>query len=115
MKGEVRAQSVLIESIKDPLKPYVSKLETSKGIYEKLVELSFVSTTGEVISLGKELYKLRISKEEGITSYFMSISEIRDQIQDMGEIRSDKEMTTIVLNALPEECGNITSSIYGKK
>ena len=28
---------------------------------------------------------------------------------------SDKEMTTIVLNALAEEWGNFTSSIYGKK
>ena len=30
MKGEVRAQRILIESIKDTLIPYVSKLETSK-------------------------------------------------------------------------------------
>ena len=29
-KGEVRAQRILIESIKDSLIPYVSKLETSK-------------------------------------------------------------------------------------
>ena len=51
MKGEVRAQRILIESIKDPLIPYVSKLKTSKEIYDKLVELYSVSTIGEVISL----------------------------------------------------------------
>lgn len=34
MKGEVRAQRILIESIKDTLTPYVSKLETSKEIYD---------------------------------------------------------------------------------
>jgi hypothetical protein len=62
MKGEVRAQRILIESIKDPLIPYVSKLETSKEIYDKLVELFSVSTAGEVISLRQELYKLKISK-----------------------------------------------------
>ena len=28
---------------------------------------------------------------------------------------SNREMTTMVLNALPEEWGNFTSSIYGKK
>ena len=28
---------------------------------------------------------------------------------------SDREMTTIVLNALPDEWGNFVSSIYGKK
>ena len=30
IKGEMRAQRSLIESIKDPLIPYVAKLETSK-------------------------------------------------------------------------------------
>ena len=82
MKGEVRAQRILIEPIKDPLIPYVSKLETSKEIYEKHVELLSISTTGEVISLRQELYKMNISKEEGITLYFMRVSEIRDQLQE---------------------------------
>jgi len=53
MKGEFMAQNILIESTKDPLIPYVSKLETSKEIYDKLVELYSVSTTREVISLRK--------------------------------------------------------------
>jgi len=51
MKGEARAQRILIESIKDSLILYVSKLETSNAIYDKLVELFFVSTEGEVICL----------------------------------------------------------------
>ena len=53
-----------------------------------------------------------MSREDGIASYFMRVSEIRDQLPKCG---SDKELTTIVLNALPEESSNFTSSIYGKK
>ena len=55
MKGDIRAQRILIESIKNSLIPYVSKLESSKEIYDKLVELFSVSTAGEVISLRQEL------------------------------------------------------------
>jgi len=73
MKGEVRAQRILIESINDSLIPYVSKLETAKAIYDKLVELFSISTAGEVISLRQELYKLKMSKEDGIASYFIRI------------------------------------------
>ena len=51
MKGDLRAQRILIESINDSLIPYVSKLESSKEIYDKLVELFSVSTAEEVISL----------------------------------------------------------------
>ena len=92
--------------------PYVSKLETAKEIYEKLVELFFVSTAREAISLRQELYKMKLSREEGITSYFMRISEIRDQLH---ELAKDSEMTIVVLNDLPEEWGNFTSNLYGKK
>ena len=115
MKGEIKAQRILIESIKDSLIPYVSKLKTAKEIYEKLVELVSVSTAGEAISLRQELYKMKFSREEGITSYFMRISEIRYQMQELGEEISDTEITTMVLNALPEEWGNFTSSLNGKK
>jgi len=96
-KDETRAQR--IESIKDSLIPYVSKFETSKEIYDKLVELFLVSTTREVISLKNELYKMKITKE-GIAPYFIKIFEIRYQPQELEEVKSNKEMTTVVLNSL---------------
>jgi len=70
----VRSQRILIESIKDSLFPYVSKLETANFIYDKFLDLVFVSTVGKVISLRKELDKRNLSKEDGIASYFMRIS-----------------------------------------
>ena len=40
---------------------------------------------------------------------------MRDQLQELGEVMSDREMTSVVLNSLPEDWGNFTSSIYAKK
>ena len=57
---------------------------------------------------------MNISKE-GISPYFMKFSKMRGQIQELGEVMFDREMTTVVLNALPEDCGNFTLSIYAKK
>ena len=51
MKGEIRAQRILIQSIKEYLIPYVSKPKSAKEIYEKLVELFSLSTAAEAISL----------------------------------------------------------------
>ena len=100
-EGDIRAQRILIESIKDSIISDVPNLKSSKGVYKKLVELFSVSTVGEAISLRQELYKMKLSREEGITSYFMRISEIIDQLQELGEVMSDTEMTIVVLNALP--------------
>jgi len=58
---------------------------------------------------------MKVTNEEGITSYLMRVSQIRDQLQELGEIMSDKEMATMVINALPDEWGKFVSSIYGKK
>lgn len=106
MKGEIRTQRIFIESNKNPLIPYVAKLEKSKDFYEKLVELFSVSTTGEFISLRIELYNMIVSKEEGVTSYLMRVSQIRNQLQELREIMYDKEITIVVLNALPDEGDN---------
>lgn len=45
----------------------------------------------------------------------MRISEIGDQLQGLGEILFDNEMTIVILNALPEEWSNFNSIIYRKK
>lgn len=45
----------------------------------------------------------------------MRVSQIIYQLQELGEILSDKEMTVVVLNALLDEWGNFVSSIFGKK
>lgn len=115
LKEEVRAQRILIESIKDSLIPYVAKLKIAKEIYEKLVELFSASTAREIITLRTELYKMKVSMEEGVASYLMRVSQIRDQLQELGEVMFDREMATIVFNALPDEWDNFVSSISGKK
>ena len=74
-----------------------------------------IITAGEVIPLRKEIYNMNISGEDGISSYFMRVAMIQDQLQDLGEFMSDREMTTIVLNEPLEEWGNFNSSIYGNK
>lgn len=102
MKKDLRAQRVLIESIKDSHIPYVAKLETSKGIYNRLVELFFESTTRKIIPLRSDICKLKASKDEGISACLTKASLIRNQLQDPGEMISDKEMIIIVLNALTD-------------
>lgn len=83
MKGEIRAQRILTESIKDSLIPFVAKLKTSKEIYDKLVELYSVSIVGEIISVRNELYKMKVLKEEGIASYLLIVSQIIFRIENL--------------------------------
>jgi len=111
MEMDLTAQEFLMECVKDPLIPYIEKLEKSKGIYDKLVELFYESAIRKIISL---LYKLKVSNDEGISSYLSKASQIRTQLQDLGEMISDKEMISIILNALIDEQGNLISNKEGE-
>ena len=115
MKGDVRARRILIESIQDSLIPSVSNLESSKEIYDKLVELFSKGSAGEIISPRQKLYKLIMSRKEGIIPYLVDIFAIRDQLQKLGEVMSDREILTVVQNDLPKEWSIFTSSIDGKE
>ena len=65
-----------------------------------------ISTTEEVIFLRNELYKMKIT-HEGIAPYFMKISEMRDQLQELGQVMFDIKMINVVPDALPREWGKL--------
>ena len=101
-KDETRAQKILIESIKDPLIPYVSKLETSKEIYDTLVELFSVSTVGEVISLHNELYKMNFG-------LYAKLKKLESKPKMMWDQRSRQ------LLLCPREKGNLASLVHKER
>lgn len=72
-KGEVRVQRIIVESIKNHLVPFVSDLKTSKAMYDRLLKLYSISTKGKFFSLRNQLYRIRKSKYEDMTTYLMKI------------------------------------------
>jgi len=56
-----------------------------------------------------------MSKNEDMSTYLTKISQLRDQLQGLGEVISDLEMTTCILNAFPLEWSSFTTSVYSRK
>ena len=84
-------------------------------MYDKLVNLYSVSTSGQKRSLRNKLYRMKKSKDEDMASFLMKISQLRNHLQGLGETISDSEMTIFVLNALPPKWSSFATSIYSKK
>jgi hypothetical protein len=81
-----------MESIKDYLIPYISHLDSSKKMYGALTNLFSVRNIGQVMSLKNELRDMKVNDDDNITSYFVRISQLRDQLQAIEEIISEKEL-----------------------
>ena len=96
--SDTNAISIIVDSIKDHLIPYISHLDSSKKMYDALTNLFSVKNIGQVMSLKNELHDMKMNDDENITSYFVKISQLRDQLQAIEEIISEKDLINIILN-----------------
>lgn len=101
-KDDITTMSVVVVFIKDHLIPYVATLESSKQMYDALVRLYTINNIGQAMSLKNELSDVKMTGNDTIASYFMMISELRDQLQAIDEVISKSELVTTTLNGLPD-------------
>jgi hypothetical protein len=112
---DIIAMSIIVDSIKDHLIPYISHIDSSKKIYDALTNLFSIRNIGQVMSLKNELRDIKMNDDDNITSYFVRISQLRDQLQAIEEITSEKELVNIVLNGLPKTWDAFSASMNTRK
>jgi putative lipoic acid-binding regulatory protein len=113
--NDINAMSIIVDTIKDHLIPYISHLDSSKKMYDALTNLFSVRNIGQVMSLKNELRDMKMNDDDSITSYFVRISQLRDQLQAIEEIISEKELVNIVLNGLPKTWDAFAASMNTRK
>jgi hypothetical protein len=82
--------------------PYISNIDSSMRSYDALIKLFSIQNIGQVMSLNNELCDTKMTKDDTIASYFMRISQLRDQLQVIDETIHHIEIVIISLNGLPK-------------
>jgi hypothetical protein len=113
--GDINAMSIIVESIKDHLISYISHLDSSNKMYDALTNLLSIRNIGQVMSMKNELRDMKMNDDDSITSYFVRISQLRDQMQAIEEITSEKELVNIVLNGIPKTEDAFAASMNTRK
>jgi hypothetical protein len=91
-ENDINDMSIIVDSVKYHLIPYISHLDSSKKMYDALTNLFSVRNIGQVMSLKNELCDMKMNDDDNITSYFVRISQLRDQIQSIEDIILEKEL-----------------------
>ena len=68
-KGEIKAKMIIRDSIHKHLVAYISKLVTSKEMYDKLVSMFRANNANQVLFLKNKLKNIKKGKDESIQSY----------------------------------------------
>eukprot|EP00253_Pinus_taeda_P001882 PITA_01882 len=100
-KAEVKAKKIIMDSIDKHLVAYISELKTSKEIYNRLVGMFKVSNAYQILFLKNKLKDIKKGKDEDIQSYFLRITEIKNDLLSIGEVIPNRELTLTTLGGLP--------------
>jgi GTP-sensing pleiotropic transcriptional regulator CodY len=109
--NDINATSIIVDSIKDHLIPYISNLDSSKKMYDALTNLFAVRNIGQVMSLKNELRDTKMTKDDTVASYFVRISQLRDQLQAIEEVIPEKKIVNIAINGLSRSWVAFAASI----
>ena len=79
---------------------YISKMGTSKEMYDNLVHMFKEKNVNQVIFFKNQLKNLKKSRVDSVQSYFLNLTEIRNNMLAIGEIITDQEMVLTTLGGL---------------
>jgi hypothetical protein len=83
-------------------------------MYDVLKNMFESNNTNKALTLKHQLQNLNMTKDDTITTFFMKIPEIRDQLGAIGETLTNIELVTITLNALPSHWEPFIQSVSGR-
>jgi hypothetical protein len=71
--NDINVMSIIVDSVKYHLIPYISHLDSSKKMYDSLTNLLLVRNMGQVMNLKNELCDMKMKDDDTITSYLVRI------------------------------------------
>jgi hypothetical protein len=101
-KKEIKVERVILDSVKDHLIPHLSEKKMTKEMFDALVGLFQSTNMNRKMVLRNKLRSVQMSRYDNVTSYFMRITQVHDQLAAIGEKMDDVELMNVALNGLPK-------------
>lgn len=113
-KNAIKAKKILIDSVRDHLVPLISKMTTARDMFKTLEGLYEINNVSRTLALRHQLHQMKMAKGNSVITYFMKISELRDQLCTIGDKVIDKDLVMLALNGLPHSWEPFIQSISGR-
>ena len=113
-EDDVKARKIIIYSKRDHLLPRIATLKTTYEMYDALKNMFESNNTFRALTLKNHLQHIKMTKDDIVSTFFMNISKIGDQLGAIGETISDRQLVVTTLNALPRHWEPFLQSISGR-
>ena len=112
---DIITMNLLVNGVKENLIPYISNIYSSQEMYEVISKLFTIKNIGKITSLKNEIKTIKMTKDDIVSSYFLRISRIRDELQAIDEVVPNKELVIVALFGLPKSWSSFATGISSWK
>jgi hypothetical protein len=112
---DIKERKIIICSVRDHLLPRIANLKTTYEMYDALKNMFESNNTLRALTWKSRLQHIKMTKANTVATFFMKISEIRDQLGAIGETISDRELVLTTLIALPRHWESLLQSIIDRE
>lgn len=99
---DILVMNSIVYGVKENIIPYISNIDFAKEMYESFSKLFTIKKIGQITSLKNKLRKIKMTKDDTVSSFFVRISRIRDGIKAIDEVVLEKELVIVALLGLPK-------------
>ena len=92
-----------MESIKYHLVPLIATKNTAKNMYDALKKLYENENPSRILALKDQLHQVKFTKDDSISSYFLKIAQIKDQLAVVHESVPDRDLVLTSMGGLRSE------------
>ena len=78
-----KAMKIIIDSVKDHILPSIANLKTVFDMFSTIQSTFEINNTSRLFTLKQDLLYIKMKNGESITSYFLRIIELKDQLATM--------------------------------
>ena len=96
----IKAMRIIVDSVKDRLMPQVSSKKTPKQMYDAISRMYEGRNINKKMNLRSQLKGTKMSKGESIQDYFTRVSQIKENLSDIGDTLDEDELVMTALNDL---------------
>ncbi len=101
--------------MKDHLVTHTSRMGSTKKMFDALVELYESNNTNRHMALRDELRSIKMTSEDSVSSYFMKISRVKDQLGAIDDLVYNIELFNIVLKGFPPSWESFIQGICARE
>ena len=113
-KKQAKAKRLIFYSIKDNMMSLVQSLPTSKECLDTLSKMYDTDAPSLKRSLKKQLFNMKMDKNETVASFFSRIAQLKEQLSSMGAVTETDDFIGAAIDGLPDSWGSFISSVCGR-